>query len=91
MTVQHIVMLEFNDGVDEDTRMNSLKAVEGLKDKIDGIKKIESGKDFSGRAGDFTHAVIVTCATRTCCRLTALTRRTRRCRGFSARWSKPFG
>ena len=31
-----------------------------LKDKIDGIEKIESGKDFSGRAGDFTHAVIVT-------------------------------
>ena len=28
MTVQHIVMLEFNDGVDEETRMNSLKAVE---------------------------------------------------------------
>ena len=60
MTVQHIVMLEFNDGVDEETRMNSLKAVEALKDKIDGIEKIESGKDFSGRAGDFSHAVIVT-------------------------------
>lgn len=60
MTVQHIVMLEFNDGVDEDTRMNSLRAVEGLKDKIDGIERIESGKDFSGRAGEFTHAVIVT-------------------------------
>lgn len=60
MTVQHIVMLEFNDGVDEETRMNSLKAVEALKDKIDGIEKIESGKDFSGRAGGFTHAVIVT-------------------------------
>ena len=60
MTVQHIVMLEFNDGVDEETRMNSLKAVEGLKGKIDGIDKIESGKDFSGRAGNFTHAVIVT-------------------------------
>ena len=60
MTVQHIVMLEFNDGVDEETLKNSLKAVEALKDKIDGIEKIESGKDFSGRAGDFSHAVIVT-------------------------------
>ena len=60
MTVQHIVMLEFNDEVDEKTRMNSLKAVESLKDRIDGIEKIESGKDFSGRAGEFTHALIVT-------------------------------
>ena len=60
MTVQHIVMLEFNDEVDEETRMNSLKAVESLKDRIDGIEKIESGKDFSGRAGEFTHALIVT-------------------------------
>ena len=57
MTVQHIVMLEFNDGVDEETRMNSLKAVEALKDKIDGIEKIESGKDFSGRAGALPIAV----------------------------------
>ena len=60
MTVQHIVMLEFNDGVDEDTKKNSLAAVEALKDKIDGIENIASGKDFSGRAGNFTHAVIVT-------------------------------
>ena len=60
MTVQHIVMLEFNDGVDEDARMAALKEVEGLKGKIDGIEAISSGKDFSGRAGAFTHAVIVT-------------------------------
>ena len=52
MTVQHIVMLEFNDGVDEDTRMNSLKAVEALKDKIDGIEKIESGKDADIKPGN---------------------------------------
>ena len=51
---------EDNDEVDEETRMNSLKAVESLKDRIDGIEKIESGKDFSGRAGEFTHALIVT-------------------------------
>ena len=89
MTVQHIVMLEFNDGVDEDTD-DSLKAVESLKDKVDRIERIESGKDFSGRAGEFTHAVIVTMRDKVY-RLTARTRRTRRCRGFSARWSKPCG
>lgn len=60
MTVQHIVMLEFNEGVDEDAKMAALKEVEGLKGKIDGIEGVQSGKDFSGRAGDFTHSVIVT-------------------------------
>ncbi len=60
MTVQHIVMLEFNDGVAENAKMAALKEVEALKGKIDGIQSVESGKDFSGRAGNFTHSVIVT-------------------------------
>ena len=60
MTVQHIVMIEFNDGVAEDAKIAALKSVEGLKGKINGVEKVESGKDFSGRAGDFTHSVIVT-------------------------------
>ncbi len=60
MTVQHIVMIEFNDGVDEDARMAAVKAVESLKGKIDGIESVCSGKDFSGRAGNFTHSAIVT-------------------------------
>ena len=60
MTVQHIVMLEFNEGVAEDAKMAALKDVEALKGKIDGIESVQSGKDFSGRAGNFTHSVIVT-------------------------------
>mgnify|MGYP006103013971 CR=1 FL=1 len=60
MTVQHIVMLEFNDGVAEDVKMSALQSIHGLQGKIDGIERVQSGKDFSGRAGDFTHSVIVT-------------------------------
>ena len=60
MTVQHIVLLEFNEGVTDDTKISALREVHGLQGKIDGIEKVESGKDFSGRAGDFTHSVIVT-------------------------------
>ena len=56
MTVQHIVMLEFNDGVDE--RVDSLKAVEGLKDKIDRSRSDRQG--FLRPCRQFTHAVIVT-------------------------------
>ena len=60
MTVQHIVLVEFNDGVAEDAKMAALQSVHALQGKIDGIDGVTSGKDFSGRAGDFTHSVIVT-------------------------------
>jgi hypothetical protein len=60
MTVQHIVLVEFNDGVAEDAKMAALQSVHALQGKIDGIEAVTSGKDFSGRAGDFTHSVIVT-------------------------------
>ena len=60
MTVKHIVMLESSAGVPEDAKMAALQSVHALHGKIDGIEGVTSGKDFSGRAGDFTHSVIVT-------------------------------
>ena len=57
---QHIVLVEFNDGVAEDAKMAALKSVHALQGKIDGIEGVTSGKDFSGPAGDGTHSVIVT-------------------------------
>jgi hypothetical protein len=60
MTVQHIVLVEFNDGVAEDAKMAALQSVHALEGKINGIGGVTSGKDFSGRAGNFTHSVIVT-------------------------------
>ena len=57
MTVQHIVLVEFNDGVAEDAKMAALQSVHALQGKIEGVT---SGKDFSGPAGDGTHSVIVT-------------------------------
>ena len=60
MTVQHIVMLEFNQDVSENEKIKALKAVETLKGTIKGIDNIQSGKDFSGRGGNYTHAIIVT-------------------------------
>ena len=57
---QHIVLVEFNDGVAEDAKMAALQSVHALQGKIDGIEGVTSGKDFSGRAGNFTHSVIVT-------------------------------
>ena len=60
MAVQHIVMLEFNEGVEDDAKMKALEGVHRLQGKIEGIEDVQSGKDFSGRAGNFTHSVIVT-------------------------------
>jgi len=54
---QHIVLVEFNDGVAEDAKMAALQSVHALQGKIEGVT---SGKDFSGPAGDGTHSVIVT-------------------------------
>ena len=89
MTVQHIVMLEFNDGVDEETRMNSLKAVEGLKtrptDREDQSVRISPAVQANSRMQLLSPCVMGS----------AIGLRpapgTRRCRGFSARWSKPCG
>ena len=60
MTVKHIVLLEFKQGVSDIQKMNALKSIERLKESIDGIESIETGEDFSGRAGNFTHSAIVT-------------------------------
>lgn len=60
MAVQHIVWLRFNDGVAEGERMAALDAIAGLQGRIDGIEGIQTGADFSGRGGGFTHAAIVT-------------------------------
>jgi hypothetical protein len=59
MTVQHIVMIEFKDGTSDEAITEALNAVGGLKDKIEGVLEVQSGKDFSGRAGNFTHGIIV--------------------------------
>ena len=60
MTVQHIVMIEFKDGTSDEAITEALNAVGELKDKIEGVLEVQSGKDFSGRAGNFTHGIIVT-------------------------------
>ena len=58
MTVQHIVMIEFKDGTSDEAITEALNAVGGLKDKIEGVLEVQSGKDFSGRSGNFTHGII---------------------------------
>ena len=60
MTVKHIVLVEWKDEADDVTIDAFMSAVGAFPDKIDGVEKVEFGKNFSERAGDYTHAAIVT-------------------------------
>ncbi len=60
MTVQHIVLVEWKDEADDATIDAFLAAVSALPEKIDGVEKVEFGKNFTDRAGNFTHVGIVT-------------------------------
>ena len=60
MTVQHIVLVEWKDEADEATIDGFASAVGELTNKIDGVEDVQWGKNFTDRAGNFTHAGIVT-------------------------------
>lgn len=60
MTVEHIVLIEPNDGVSEDQTKEVLDGIAGLKNKIPGVVDVKIGKNFTKRAPQISHAVIVT-------------------------------
>lgn len=60
MTVQHVVLVEWKDGADQTTINAFMSAVEGLNGAIDGVENVQWGENFTDRAGNFTHAAIVT-------------------------------
>lgn len=60
MTVQHIVLVEWKDEADQATIDAFVAAVSAFPEKIDGVEKVEFGKNISERAGNYTHVGIVT-------------------------------
>ncbi len=62
MSVEHIVLLEPNDGVSDEQMAEALAAAAGLKDKVPGVLAVKFGKNFTDRAGNITHAANVTLA-----------------------------
>jgi hypothetical protein len=60
MTVQHLVLVEWKDEADDATIDAFMTAVGSFPDKIPGVEKVEWGRNFTDRAGNFTHAAIVT-------------------------------
>ena len=60
MAVQHIVLLELKDGVSDADIDQALNAVAGLNGKVPGVLGVKAGKNFTDRAGNISHAAIVT-------------------------------
>jgi len=60
MTVEHIVLLEWNEGVSEDQAQACLTELNALKDSVPGLQSIKSGKNFSDRAQGIGHAAVIT-------------------------------
>jgi len=60
MAIQHIAFVEWKADADPAVVEAFLSAVRSFPDKIDGVEKVELGRTFTERAGNFTHAAIVT-------------------------------
>jgi hypothetical protein len=60
MSVQHIVLLKFRDGITADRIAHHLRGLAGLRDRVPGIVDLTIGENFSERSRGYTHALIVT-------------------------------
>ncbi len=64
MSVQHLVLLKFNDGVTPARIATHLAALASLRDRVPGVTGLSIGANFSERSRGYTHALVVTLADR---------------------------
>jgi hypothetical protein len=55
--VDHLVLFAVMDDASEDDVEDLLSSIRVLKDDVSSVVDLSVGKDFSGRAGDYTHAL----------------------------------
>jgi hypothetical protein len=55
--VDHLVFFAVKDDASPDEVEDLLASIRGLKDEIPSTVDLTVGEDFSGRAGDYTHAL----------------------------------
>jgi hypothetical protein len=60
MTVEHLVLIETNDGVTDAEVQEVTDGIIALKDKIPGVLEVKIGKNFSDRAPHISHAAVIT-------------------------------
>jgi hypothetical protein len=64
VSVQHIVLLKFRDGIGADRIAHHLRGLAGLRDRVPGIVDLSIGENVSERSRGYTHGLIVTLADR---------------------------
>ena len=62
MTVEHILMIETNEGVSDEDMQEVLDGIVALKDQIPGVLDVKIGKNFTDRAPHITYSGVVTLA-----------------------------
>ena len=60
MTVEHLVLIETNDGVTDAEVQEVTDGIIALKDKIPGVLEVKIGNNFSDRAPHISHAAVIT-------------------------------
>jgi len=60
MAVHHLVMLELDGGLSDAQATELLGKVAGLLKQIPGVMDVKSGRNFTARAPNVTHASLVT-------------------------------
>ncbi len=62
MTVEHLVLIEPNEGVSDETAQEVMDGISALKGKIPGVLEVKIGKNFSDRAPHIKYAATITLA-----------------------------
>lgn len=55
--VDHLVFFAVRDGVSPEDVEDVLASIRGLKDAVPSTVDLSVGEDFSGRSGEYTHAL----------------------------------
>lgn len=60
MAIEHMVWMKFRPGVADAAVGQHMKALAGLAGSVPGIASLRLGRNFTDRAGGYTHGMIVT-------------------------------
>ena len=60
MAVQHMVWLKFKPGVTEERIAEHMRAINEMQGKVPQVQYVAAGPSLTDRAGNYTHAVLVT-------------------------------
>ncbi len=55
--VDHLVLFAVREGASVEEVEDLLASIRGLKDEVPGVVDLSVGKDFTGRAGEYTHGL----------------------------------